>query len=410
MSNTIIPDLDSICSALLYAYFRTYNNNNTTPPHTLHIPLSNLPRGDLALRPELGAVLSPAGLHLDDLLTLSDLPSSDALNDASSRWLLVDHNALTGDLKSRFGNNIIGCVDHHDDEGVVPKDTKDEPRVIEKAGSCMSLVVDQCKGAWEKLSQQQPEESQDRDGNAIDRELAHVALAPILIDTTNLTSKDKTTDWDVRAVDFVTSKLTNNNISRSTIPSSPSQPSPSSPEEIRTSYFTQITNLKEQISGMSYRDILRKDYKRWSDASPTTTTSNSSNKKEISLGISSVVQSISYLLSEIGPKPQFLSALRDWAKEQDLDIAAVMTVSRPDGKFTRELLVWAFNEEAVEAAKRFASRHGEALGLEQWKGGELDGEEADGGWRACWEQGRVENSRKQVAPMLREVIRDLAKL
>ena len=407
MSNTIVTDLDSICSALLYAYFRTYNNNNnTTPPHTLHIPLSNLPRGDLALRPELGAVLSPAGLQLDDLLTLSDLPSSDALNDASSRWLLVDHNALTGDLKSRFGNNnIIGCVDHHDDEGVVPKDTKDEPRVIEKAGSCMSLVVDQCKGAWEKLSQQQPEESQDRDGNAIDRELAHVALAPILIDTTNLTSKDKTTDWDVRAVDFVTSKLTTNN---NNPPPNISSSSPSH-EEIRTSYFTQITNLKEQISGMSYRDILRKDYKRWSDAtSPSASTS--SPKKEISLGISSVVQSISYLLSEIGPKPQFLSALRDWAKEQDLDIAAVMTVSRPDGKFTRELLVWAFNEEAVEAAKRFASRHGEALGLEQWKGGELDGEEADGGWRACWEQGRVENSRKQVAPMLREVIRDLAKL
>ena len=67
-SLTPLPDLDSLCSALLFAYFRTH-----TPPHTLHIPLSNLPRADLALRPELNAVLNPAGLKPEDLVTLSDL-------------------------------------------------------------------------------------------------------------------------------------------------------------------------------------------------------------------------------------------------------------------------------------------------------------------------------------------------
>ena len=54
-------DLDSLCSAIVLAYLRTHS-----PPHTLHIPISNLPRDDLSLRPEMAAVLSHAGLASDD--------------------------------------------------------------------------------------------------------------------------------------------------------------------------------------------------------------------------------------------------------------------------------------------------------------------------------------------------------
>ncbi|KAK4109121.1 DHH phosphoesterase [Canariomyces notabilis] len=366
-------DLDSLCSALILAYFRTH-----TPPHTLHIPLCNLPRADLALRPELTAALNPAGLQPDDLITISDLPK-DGLAPQDTRWFLVDHNVLTGDLATTFSDTslIVGCIDHHDDEGSIPQNLPPEqPRVIAKCGSCMSLVLEHCREIWDRLTAENGGGGADAEQEE-DAALARVALAPILMDTSNLTSRDKTTDRDVRAVELAESKLGRGPYDR-------------------TAYYGQLAQLKEQIQGLSYRDILRKDYKRWSDGS-------------LALGVSSVVQGFAYLFREIGDKAEFLAALSSWAREQRLDIAAVMTTSRPDVVFTRELLVWGLNKEAGDVVKEFERKYGDSLGLEKWGGGELDGKDG-GGWRACWRQRKVEHSRKQVAPMLREVMRESARL
>ncbi|TVY39895.1 Exopolyphosphatase [Lachnellula subtilissima] len=147
--------LDSITSAVLFAYLRTYAPTS----RTFYIPLSNIPRADLSLRPELIPVLRRANLKPSDLLTLSDLPprSSPELKDA--RWVLVDHNALQGELGKAYGRNVVGCVDHHDEEHKVPVSESngdmDEPRIVEKSGSCVSLVVRYCRSAWDGLSFEQ---------------------------------------------------------------------------------------------------------------------------------------------------------------------------------------------------------------------------------------------------------------
>ncbi|KAK0667781.1 putative Exopolyphosphatase [Cercophora samala] len=370
-------DLDSICSAVLYAYFRTHAPSSQP---TLHIPLSNLPRADLALRTELNAIFPPSSNSVtpDDLITLSDLPSPSDLPPSATKWYLVDHNVLTGDLAKRgYDKSIVGCVDHHDDEGVIPPDT--QPRVFAKCGSCMSLVLSQCQPIWDELESHQE----------IDEELARVAMAPILIDTVKLGSKDKTTEWDVNAANYAEEKL---------VATLGAAAGGSDRERYdRGKYFDHLSELKDSILHLSYRDILRKDYKKWADGS-------------LSLGISTVVQGFETCLTEVGGKQAFLTALRDWAREQQLDIAAVMTVSKPGGVFTRELLVWALGgQDSVKVARRFVEKNGEALGLEKWKNGELDGEEG-GEWRACWRQMDVGSSRKQVAPMLREVMKESARL
>ncbi|KAK0721709.1 hypothetical protein B0T26DRAFT_673500 [Lasiosphaeria miniovina] len=395
-------------AALLLAYFRTY-----TPPHTLHIPLSNLHRADLALRAELSAVLRPAGLKPEDLLTLSDLPSPETSDGAASlrpedtRWFLVDHNALTGDLAKRFGASpVIGCIDHHDDEGAVPRDAT--PRVIEKSGSCMSLVVDQYRDAWDAHLAADA---------AADAELAHVALGPILIDTTNLTAKAKTTDWDVRAVEFVESKL-----AAAAAAAALPQTAAAGPEEPydRNRFYDDVSRLKEDISSLSYHDILRKDYKQWTDGdNNNNTTNNNNNTPRLTLGISSTVKGFAYLVSDAGGsngsggRDEFLAALRQWAGEQQLDLASVMTSWHPTGgAFTREILLWALTEPAARVAQAFADKNRDALGLETWGCGALDADaDADAGeWRACWTQRRIEHSRKQVAPMLREAMKGASKL
>ncbi|KAK1989897.1 DHH phosphoesterase, partial [Colletotrichum falcatum] len=390
-------DLDSLCSAVVYAYLRTH-----APPHTLHIPISNLPRDDLKLRTEMAAALAHARLAPDDLLTLDDLPADLPARD--TRWLLVDHNALTGDLAARYAGRVVGCVDHHADEGSVPRDetggdAHDEPRVIETCGSCSSLVVEYCRPAWEKTLADPAAAAADAED--VDAHLAQLSLAAILIDTTNLKSKDKTTDKDVAAVSFL-ERL-------------------APPAYARDALFDEISAVKEDISSLSFRDVFRKDYKQWEDQSGGG--AGGGGRRQV-MGTSAVVQNLDYLVAAKagGDERALLREFRKWAEgEKALDIGVVMTTAHPAGPLEREVLVWAFNEAAAASCRAFYDRFGGELGLAPWRGGRLDsdggggayddeGARARGEWRAAWTQANVAASRKQVAPMLREAIRGGARL
>ncbi|KAF5540544.1 exopolyphosphatase [Fusarium phyllophilum] len=347
-------DLDSLCSALVYAYMRTH-----TPPHTLHIPLSNLPRDDLALRTEMSAVLKHAGLILKDLITLSELPD---LKPEETHWLLVDHNSLTGPLK-KFSDRVTGCVDHHADENVIGKDAS--PRVVEPCGSCMSLVVDETRKIWEEISHLDPEDS---DAATENDKLTRLALAPIISDTINLTAKEKVREKDLKAVEFLEGRF-------------------HKPFD-RTAYFDEISAVKEDISDLSFRDILRKDYKEWDGSG-------------LKLGISCVVRDFNYLVDKAGASEPLIDAFEDWAKERELDVASIMTTSHPNGEFQRHLLVWGVTDQGREAVDRFVQA-GDKLKLETWKEGELD---HHGHKRFAWRQKELAASRKQVAPLLREALK-----
>jgi len=341
----------------------------------IYIPLSNLPRADLSLRPELLPVLSHANLKLSDLITLSDLPSpgqrSSQLSPEKTRWILVDHNALQGELGKLYWTHITGCIDHHDEENQVPKDCGKEPRIVRKSGSCSSLVVEYCREAWDSLAAR----STDKEAALWNADLARLALAPILIDTTDLTLEPKTTPTDIEAVKYLEHRIYAKEGSKYS----------------REEYFQEISQAKEDIGSLSLPDILRKDYKQWTEAG------------SLNLGVSSVVKDMSFLIEKAGSKEKFLEILKDFAKERNLSICSIMTTSLPDGVFKRELLVWGVDEKGAVAAKDFEVNAKNELGLTHWNEGALD---QVGGvdWRQCWWQARVENSRKQIAPLLRIAI------
>ncbi|KAI1103097.1 DHH phosphoesterase [Jackrogersella minutella] len=372
-------DLDSLCSTLFLAYFRSH-----VPPHTLHIPLCHLARDDLSLRPEFSAVLRHAAVLEDDVLTLSELPARDDLKPGDTRWVLVDHNVMTGALGEAYGDRVVGCIDHHDDEGQVPRDA--EPRVIEKCGSCMSLTVEHCQQVWETLSQG------DDASREVNAQLALLALAPILVDTTNLGNKDKTTPHDTRAVAVAESR-----ISSAARTSSSSSSSSADRAYDRAGFFADVAALKEDLSHLSPRDVLRKDYKEWAEGSAR-------------LGTSSVPQSFAALVRKAGGEGALARVLEGWGAERGVDVSVVLTTCKEGGSFQRELLVWVRGGEGlVTAVKRFVEGEGgERLGLRAWGEGGLD-EDVEGSWRRCWVQGTLEYSRKQIAPMLREVLKGVVK-
>jgi exopolyphosphatase len=362
-------DLDSLCSAIVLAYLRTYAPKSSD----FYIPLSNLPRADLSLRPELLPVLSHAGLKLEDLITLSDLPPtskrSAQLPPEKTSWVLVDHNALQGDLGRTYGRRIIGCIDHHDEEEKVPRDC--EPRIIRKSGSCSSLIIEHYREAWNSLAKS----STSKETMAWDAELAKLALAPVLIDTTNLTAESKTTPTDTEAVRYLTANIT------------AEQGSECRPED----YFKEISEAKEDIGGLSVYDILRKDYKQWTE------------KGSLNLGVSSVVKDIQFLIEKSGSVEKFFDVHKGFAAERELALFSIMTTSTPEGVFKRELLLWATNEKAVGAAKKFEENAKKQLGLVTGADGAHDFVD-ENQWRRYWWQERVEHSRKQVAPLLRDAL------
>ncbi|UKZ94904.1 uncharacterized protein TrAFT101_009759 [Trichoderma asperellum] len=349
-------DLDSLCSAVVLAYLRS-----NSPPHALHIPLSNIPRSDLILRTEMTAVLERSGLSPADILTLSELPD---LKSEDTRWFLVDHNALTGKLQ-KFQPQVIGCIDHHVDENVTSPDVK--PRLIEPCGSCMSLIIDESRAAWDAFPSLETEDATV----AEDDNLAKLALAPILIDTLDLKEEHKVKPKDVSAVQYLHTKIRSNQF-------------------IQTQLFEEITAVKEDISLLSFYDIFRKDYKEWEESG-------------LKLGISCVVQDFDYLLEKAENPSVFVDELAAWAKERKLDVASVMTTANPGGEFQRHLLVWGMTDRGVAAANNFPGI-AEGLQLEQWKDGLLD---SDDGKRKAWRQRDLSASRKQVAPLLRDALKSV---
>ncbi|KAK3076590.1 hypothetical protein LTS18_012610, partial [Coniosporium uncinatum] len=137
-------DLDSLTSSILYAYIRSSipTPGAFTP---LYVPVTNIPRADIQLRPEFLALLPHANLEPHHLITLSDLPDLSEIKarlpPENTKWILVDHNALQGELGKIYAGRVVGAIDHHDEENMIPEETGVEPRVITKTGSCTSLVT-----------------------------------------------------------------------------------------------------------------------------------------------------------------------------------------------------------------------------------------------------------------------------
>lgn len=349
-------DLDSLTSSVLYAYLRSRSppQNAFTP---LYIPLLNIPAADLRLRPEFEAVFRHANIDASHITTLDELSGIDGsyLKPEHTRWILVDHNKLQGALARNFGSRVHGVVDHHEDEGKVTQDSDPEFRVIEKCGSCTSLVVRTLRASWDQANDASSLSSgaAHAQGDSLttdtamtrtwDAQVAKMALAGILVDTANLTADGKIEQADKDAVKYLEAKI---NLA---------------PQEVsnwnRDQFYKEINAAKSDIDGLAFEDMLRKDYKQWVE-------------NGFILGISSVVKPLEFLAAKAingasGDREDlFVTAVGDFMAAKDLTVFAIMTTSTsPAGKFQRELYVQALSAGHA-AASTFSKKAFKELGLE----------------------------------------------
>jgi exopolyphosphatase len=329
--------------------------------------------------------LEYGGLKSSDLITLEEVypvdDPSHQLKPENTKWMLVDHNALQGVLGEIYAQRVGGVIDHHDEEHKVSEDTGCEPRIVEKVGSCTSLVTNYCSGTWDEISSSS---TGDRQASLWDVEVAKMALSSILIDTVNLTHSTNVTAHDRKAVQYLEAKIR------------------SDPESARTydrqRLFQEVSSAKQDIGRLCINDILRKDYKEWVECG---------NK----LGISTVVKPLKFLIQKASEEKKsasnqddLVSSLDAFCEQQNLDLYGIMTAFIDEhGDFHRELLLRSMNRGCNAAAENFERNAQEELGLSTWSGPKLDNDKST--WQMIWTQQQIQLSRKRIAPLLREAMR-----
>ena len=419
-------DLDSFICAFTLSYF--YNARpNVTKHHAypIYVPVLNLPyieTGDLwRLRPEFGVAIRGAfdGLTpqskgepseetveaqrrrdkelLEQLITIHELANNKktltslqhafrtsgriGADDAKAEKvdvILVDHNApsvenINGDdIKARF--NIIGCVDHHVEENVVPK--KAEPRIVKLGiGSCMSLVADHLRSInlWTA--------SRDHEQSPGFKQVSRLSLTPILVDTWNLKAPgDRVSDIDRDQVAFL----------------DPQTGSDFNREDL----FQQAQTAKnESLDLLHMQEIFARDYKSYSE--------DSKDGEHLYIGIGSTVQDLDWLSQHAKGKQNLIDEIIKYAREGEklLEIFGLLTRSGD----RKEVCFFAFGDRGAKAINTF-EKTADILKLETWNKDEelaevFDNKIGHHSWKVWW-MGDTSKSRKQVGPLIRDALQE----
>ena len=393
------------------------------------------------------------GIDSQHLLTLDDLwdPYHSAWHNhnrdsqwlfapETTRWILVDHNRPEGELAERLAMNVSGVIDHHEDERFVPQNTEPEPRIIEKCGSCTSLVVQYFAESWpigapdasnrgdvEGYGQnvqnhsaivQEPREELSNT-TASDAQLARLALASILTDTTNLTNVD-----NVERTDQVASDFLNAIINR--------ERGEDNPTWDRNAYFEEINTAKKEIGSIHFQSLLRKDYKQWTE-------------EDIVIGISSVPAPLSTLIhkakdclkgslsgkNQLGERDETVlrEAIAQFQLKHGIEVYALMTAFTDpnDDSFKRELVIQTMKStnrtNGLLRMFEIDSKGKEKFGLEpktlstdrmetdvqNLRANEDEETKQSSKEMGLWNQTDIGKSRKQVGPFLRRVVQSLPK-
>ncbi|KAK9472768.1 uncharacterized protein V1510DRAFT_378208 [Dipodascopsis tothii] len=358
-------DLDSFTSSLVFAYLS--QTKERFQDYKRVLPLFNIPREEVALRPELLHLLANLRIPSEDVICLDEyLEYVRAVPEAkdSTDIVLVDHNNLLAELGELYGDRVVGIIDHHQNEGK-PLPANLDPELIRFSGSCSSLVVRYFDEYWTSACE-------------FKKDVATLALGAVLIDTSNLTAKE--TEDDIEAARLLLEALG----SATTVTALETG-------SFRDTFYRDLHDAKNSVDSFSLRDLLRKDYKEWTEANG------------IKLGTSSSVKSLAWTSKKFGDG--FLPGLRSWAAERKLDMFMAMTsYVDADGAFRRDLLMLNVNPALLPTATQFA-----AAAETEFKTVPFDTADpnlvcdADAGYW-CWDQRELKASRKQVAPAMRQTL------
>lgn len=346
-------DLDSVVSAISFAYFSYLKD-----PRNPILPVVNIPRNDLDLRRDIVSVLKRQSIPKNLLYFQEDIRDLKRQFGCKVESILVDHNDPQSDLKLII-DRVIGIIDHHEDLGLYKEEIAQSngPRIITTTGSCSSLVLNY----WYDLIG--PESvAQMKDSFPL-------CLGAALIDTSNF--KFKVEEADLKVLGIYKKYL---------------------PEVNFEEYYKQIREAKDDISGFSLKSVLKKDYKEFvfdKSSSP------------VRCGIASVVKPLSWLRQEYGIE-NIDHTCSELLKEQSQDIFLILTSFIKENTFLREIAFFA-HPDTIHLCDEIISQVSPALKLKPIDEVQVSSENC----LKAFDQLNVSASRKQIAPCIERAVRSL---
>lgn len=317
---------------------------------------------------------------------MDDFPSTIPLSSLRTSFTLVDHNKIDSkflanpDTDPTQESRVKAIFDHHDDEH---HHESASPRIIRvPTGSCTSLVTDYFRPRFPPASSITPQSAWS--------DVATLLLSAIVIDTGGLKVKENA---KAQPVDHAASEFLYPISAFGALSIAGEAPNPES--KTITDLDDLLSTHKQNVSALSGRDLLRRDYK---EANYVTT-----NGSRVRVGLSTVPMSLDDWIERDGAT-KFWAAQDAWVAERELVVSGVLSTFRTKkkNKHKREmLLVFSSTASTELEGKLYEGLEGNTeLDVARR---ELDGLVGDRRARA-WEQNNKQATRKTVAPALKAII------
>lgn len=220
-------------------------------------------------------------------------------------WMsLVDHNELTSKydfLEKNIKNNILHVIDHHK----ISNQNNIDPKILLDVRTIGSAVTIISEIIFKKFY------------DIIDEKILILLISTMMIDQGFKFDKPNyvTTENDIIVFNYILDEMKkyNNNFSL---------------ESYRSYYYDKLINAKNNIEGLTSKQILKKDYKQW--------------KNKIRYGISSVLLSIKDFESR---DEYYLNKVIDLYTKNNLDLIIIHhTYKNESGEKLRELILMSIDE------------------------------------------------------------------
>lgn len=294
-------DLDSMASAVAYAYFLKSKGLAENP-----VPVINIPLNDFKLRTEAVFLFNEAGIDPENLISVDDVDLDALFESGNLNLILTDHNKI-GAHQEKYKDAVIEILDHHADDGDYPDGIKKDIRPV---GSACTIVA---------------ERYLDQGADLIDDSVGTLLLGTILLDTVNLdVQAGRVKPEDEKAALALIEKKNMD----------------------REGLFEKLQFEKFNVSSLGSYDLLRKDYKEW----------NLGGKM---CGIGSVLMPVTDWLKK---DRDIVDSFEKYREERSLDVLLSMNAfTQPE--FTRNLIVYV--PDAGLRGKLVSFLEASDLGLER---------------------------------------------
>mmetsp|Transcript_31137 Transcript_31137/g.29697 ORF Transcript_31137/g.29697 Transcript_31137/m.29697 type:complete len:449 (-) Transcript_31137:68-1414(-) len=382
-------DADSIISSLTYAYLKSWQLSNSPQSDSNYlkypvIPVVAINRSEINLRRDVELLLKEVDLQLSDLLCINECDFKTITAGDNLDFILVDHNIIANGIASLLNSDISvkEVLDHHKDEGKYLISKVREIAFDDENNK--ALVASTCTLIGEKFLE---------NIGALNEDIATLLIAVIALDSLNMDpAAFRGTPRDLKVLNSL--QLLYPNIKKNYL-------------------YDMMKNAKTDPhfwDSLSAKDAIRLDFKEFQFECNRNEEMNNT-KNQGSFGISSVLQPLNLFIvkndlndelnayfnsNKISTAPSSSSDKTD-LRSKDMFVIMGLTV---EPKLNRELMFYSHSKNRIHQLESYLEVKGGHVNLSILTIPSIIHLEGGDVYVLAYNQGNIEMSRKQIAPLL----------